>query len=81
MSGTETLTVLSSSSSSSSVFPAISLGFTIFGEIFAYVTVLFWGLGGGGGGGCFVLSQPRSSHIPSSWMVHAGCVIVAGIHP
>ena len=27
------------SSSSSSVFPAISVGFTIFGEIFAYVTV------------------------------------------
>ena len=23
----------------------------------------------------------RGSHIPSSWMVHAGCVFVAGIHP
>ena len=26
-------------SSSSSVFPAISLGFTVFGEIFAYVAI------------------------------------------
>ena len=55
----------SSSSSSSFVFPATYLGFTIFGEIFAYVTggfVLFcfgvWGFffGGGGfflGGGLF----------------------------
>ena len=43
------------------------VGFTIFCEIFAYVTVL----------------QPnhRGSHIPSSWMVHAGCVFVAGTHP
>ena len=31
--------VLVSPHSSSSVFPAISLGFTIFGEIFAYVIV------------------------------------------
>ena len=23
----------------------------------------------------------QGSHIPSSWMVHAGCVFVAGIHP
>ena len=53
---------------SSSASPAISLGFTIFGEIFAYVTV-------------FVLSNHRGSHIPTSWMVHAGCVFVAGIHP
>ena len=22
----------------------------------------------------------RGSHIPSSWMMHAGCVFVAGIH-
>ena len=29
------------SSSSSSAFPAISLEFTIFGEIFAYVTIFF----------------------------------------
>ena len=45
----------------------ISLGFTILGEIFAYVTVFkpnHWG-----------------SHIPSLWMVHTGCVFVAGIHP
>ena len=42
----------SNSSSSSSVFSAISLGFVIWGEIFALVTV----------------SNPRGSHIPSSWM-------------
>ena len=29
----------------------------------------------------FFLIQPLSSHIPSSWMVRAGCVFVAGIHP
>ena len=39
--------------------PAISVGFTILDEIFAYVTVS--------------LSSVRSSHIASSWMVHAGC--------
>ena len=43
--------------SSSSVFPAVSLGFTIFGEIFAYVT--------------FFLCNHRGNHIPSSWMLHA----------
>ena len=52
--------------SSSSVFLAISLGFTILGEIFGYVTVFY--------------SNHRGSHIPSSWMVPAGCVFVAGIH-
>ena len=55
----------SSPLSSPSAFPAISLRFTILGEIFAYVTVFesnHWG-----------------SHIPSLWMVHAGCVFVAGI--
>ena len=29
----------------------------------------------------FFLSNHWGSHIPSSWMVHAGCVFVAGIHP
>ena len=47
--------------------PATSLGFIILGEIFAYVTVFS--------------SNHWGSHIPSSWMVHAGCVFVAGIHP
>ena len=51
--------------SSSSSFPTISVGFTIFGKIFAYVTVFFF------------LSN---HHIPSLWMVHAGYVFVGGIH-
>ena len=52
---------------SSFVFPAIPLGFTISGEIFAYVTVF---------------SPFKSNHhIPSSWMLNAACVFVAGIHP
>ena len=70
-------------SSSSSEFPAMSLRFTIllllrpqlylwglphFGEMFVYVTVL-------------LKSNHRGNSIPSSWMVHAGCVFVAGIHP
>ena len=38
--------------------PAISLGFTILGEIFAYVTVF--------------QSNHWDSHIPSSWILHAG---------
>ena len=66
----------SSSSSSSSASPAISLGFTVvfclfvclfvclffvcFGEIFAHVTFF---------------SNHRHSHIPSAWMMHAGCVL------
>ena len=29
----------------------------------------------------FFLSNHRGSHISSSWMVHAGYVFVAGIHP
>ena len=45
----------------------ISLGFTILDEIFAYVTDFY--------------SSHEGSHIPSSWMVHAGYVFVAGIHP
>ena len=53
-------------SSSSSALQAISLGFAIMGEIFAYVTVS--------------LSRNRGSHILSSWMVHAGCVFVANTH-
>ena len=57
----------SSSSSSSSEFPALSLGFTILGEIFAYMTIF--------------LSNHRGSHIPSLWMVRAECVFVASIHP
>ena len=62
-----------------STFPAISLGFTL------------WGGGGGGGGGgwdlciydcfCFFKSKHRGSQIPSLWMVNAGCVFVADIHP
>ena len=28
-----------------------------------------------------VLSNHTGSHIPSSWMIHAGCVFVAGVHP
>ena len=46
--------------------PALSLEFTILGDILAYVTGFFF-------------SIHRGSHIPSSWMVHAGCVFVAGI--
>ena len=49
-------------SSSSSVFPARSLGFTIFGEIFAY--------------GIVFKSNHRHIHILSSLMVHAGWVFV-----
>ena len=46
---------------------AISLGFTILGAIFAYVIIFF---------------NPtiEGSRIPSSWMVHAGGVFVAGIY-
>ena len=51
----------------SAVFPAISLGFFIFGEIFVYVTVF--------------QSNHRGSQILSSWMVHDGRVCVAGSHP
>ena len=63
---------------SSSAFSAISLGFTFLCEIFTYVTVsfffffFFFFF--------FLESNHRSSQIPSSWMVHAGCVFVAGIH-
>ena len=48
-------------------FPAISLGFTIWDEIFAYMTA-FW-------------SSHWGSPILSLCMVHAGCVFVASIHP
>ena len=44
--------------------PARSLGFTILSEIFP-----MW-----------PFSTPLGSHIPSSWMVHAGCLLVASIH-
>ena len=37
-----------------------------FFEIFAYVTIFYF--------------NRRGCHIPSLWMVHAGCVFVAGIH-
>ena len=60
---------------SSSAFPAVSLGFTILCEIFTYATVsccLFFSL-------FFFKSNHRISHMPSSWMMHAGCVFVAGI--
>ena len=46
-------------------------GSPFLGEIFAYVTV-------------FLIPKKKKrkgSHIPSSWMVRAGCVFVAGIHP
>ena len=52
--------------SSSSVVPALSLGFTIFGEIFVYVTAF--------------RSNHSGSHILSLWMVHAGCVFVGLCH-
>ena len=52
---------------SSSAFPALSLGFTILGEISAYVA--------------FFKSNHRGSHIPPLRMLHTGCVLVAGIHP
>ena len=45
---------------------ALSLDSPFFGEIFAYVTVF--------------QSNHSGSHIPSSWMLHAGCVFVADIH-
>ena len=50
---------------SSSAFQAIPLGFTILGEIFAYVTV--------------IQSNHWGGLIPSLWMVHARCVFVASI--
>ena len=50
----------------SSAFPAISPGVIILGEIFAYMTVF--------------QSNHRGSHIPSSWIVHAGCVFIVGLH-
>ena len=56
---------------SSSAFPSYISGVHHFWvRFFAYVTVF-----------CFFLSNHEGSHIPSSWMVHAGCVFVAGIHP
>ena len=51
----------------SSAFPALSLDFTILGEIFAYGTVFS--------------SNHRGCHIPSSWMVQVGRVFIASIHP
>ena len=58
-------------SSSSSAFPDISLGFTMFGEVFVYVTGFLLLL---------LLSNHRGSHIPSLWMMHARCIFVASIH-
>ena len=55
-------------SSSSSAFPATSLRFTTLADTLAHVTVFN------------KKSKHRGSLIPSSWMVHAGCVFVAGIH-
>ena len=58
------------SSSFSSAFPAISLGFTIFDEIFASVTVF--------------KSNQSGSHIPSLWIFsipsvfHTVCLIIKG---
>ena len=43
--------------------PSFITGFTILDEVFAYVTFFF-----------FLFHQ--GSHIPSSWMVHAGCVLL-----
>ena len=54
------------------MFPAMSLGFTIFDEIFAYVFVLL----------VFFFFNPTievvTFHLHGA--VHAGCVFVAGIH-
>ena len=47
--------------------PQLYLWSSPLGEIIAYVTAF--------------LSNHRGSHIPSSWMAHAGCVFVAAIHP
>ena len=47
----------------------VSLGFTIFWWDFCKHDLFFF------------LSNHRGSHIPSSLMVPAGCVFVAGIHP
>ena len=59
---------LTVSPSPSSAFPAISLGFTIFGLDFCLCDR-------------FSKSNHRRSHIKSSWMVHAGCVFVPSIQP
>ena len=42
----------------------------LWGENFVYVTFLF-----------FFLPNHRSSYIPSSWIMHAGCVFAASMHP
>ena len=55
---------------SSSTFPAVSLGFTVFGEMFCVCDRVNF----------FLKFFHRGSHIPSSWMVHAGCIFIAGIH-
>ena len=47
--------------------PAISLGFTMLGEIFVYVTIF--------------QSNHWGSHIPSLLMAYAWCIFVAGNHP
>ena len=48
---------MKNSNSSSSAFPALSLGFTILGEIFAYVSFCC----------CFFQSKNRGSHILTGW--------------
>ena len=60
---------------------------------FVWVFVcLFVGSGGGAGGGrgkkfffcvlnLFLSNNHRGFHIPSSWMVHAGCVSANTINP
>ena len=57
---------------SSSAFAAISLGFTIWVRFVRIHVAVFF---------VFVLSNHRGSHIPSSRMVHTGCLFVSGIHP
>ena len=49
-------------------------GVCLFVSFFVVVVVVF---------GVFFFGHPnhRGSHIPSLWMVHAGGVFVAGIHP
>ena len=53
--------------------------FILFFVVFWFFCFVFFFFGGGGGG----VGHPnhRGSHIPSLWMVHAGCVLVAGTHP
>ena len=65
-----TFTETALTKSSSFAFPGYISGVHHFGWEF-WVCYLFF----------FLISNHWNSHIPSSWMVHAGCVSVAGIHP